>query len=172
MPSHAVIFFITALLCLPRTGTATAIHRCEAADGGITFTTMSCASDERLTQQEVRPYFPGTVVAVMPEANHEETSGMNTKRREPGIVGSREGKCANLIDARQRREAIINQRIIAGMDQRDVEAVLGKPDKVSIRNSSTAWQYKPKRGSSAMVSFDERGCVKEKAKSRTAKSPR
>ncbi|MFJ7316196.1 cell envelope protein SmpA [Pseudomonas sp. NPDC098747] len=172
MPSKTYRLVLTSLLCLPPAGAATSLHRCEAPDGSITFTSMSCANNERLSVQEVHPYSPGSVVAIMPEHNHEEISGMKTTGREPNIVGRKEDKCGNLIDARQRREAIINRRVIAGMSQQDVESALGKPDKVNIRTSTTSYRYDLKRGRSAQVDFDERGCVKAKAKSRTAKSPR
>ncbi|MFJ2323721.1 cell envelope protein SmpA [Pseudomonas sp. NPDC087817] len=172
MPSKTSRFVLSSLLCLPPAGAATTLHRCEAADGSITFTSMSCASGERRSVQEVHPYLPGSVVAIMPEHNHEEISAMKTNGREPGVAGRTEAQCGNLIDARQRREAIINRRIIAGMSQQDVESALGKPDKVNIRTSTTSYRYDLKRGRSAQVDFDERGCVKGKAKSRTAKSPR
>ncbi|MFI8227123.1 cell envelope protein SmpA [Pseudomonas sp. NPDC085632] len=172
MPSKTSHLVLTTLLYLPPAGAATTLYRCEAADGSITFTSMSCAHDELRSTQEVHPYSPGSIVAVMPEANHEETSRMKTKGREPGIIGRAEHRCGNLIDARQRREAIINQRVIAGMSQQDVESALGKPGKVNIRTSTTSYRYDLKRGRSAQVDFDERGCVKEKTKSRTAKSPR
>ena len=172
MPSKTSLFVLTSLLFLPPAGAATSLHRCEAADGRITFTSMSCANGEKLSVQEVHPYLPGSVVAIMPEHNHEEISGMKNTGREPGIVGHTQDKCGNLIDARQRREAIINRRVIAGMSQQDVESALGKPDKVNIRTSTTSYRYDLKRGRSAQVDFDERGCVKAKAKSRTAKSPR
>lgn len=172
MPSKTSLFVLTSLLFLPPAGAATSLHRCEAPDGSITFTSMSCANGEKLSVQEVHPYLPGSVVAIMPEHNHEEISGMKNTGREPGIVGRTQDKCGNLIDARQRREAIINRRVIAGMSQQDVESALGKPDKVNIRTSTTSYRYDLKRGRSAQVDFDERGCVKAKAKSRTAKSPR
>ncbi|EJN16582.1 hypothetical protein PMI35_06714, partial [Pseudomonas sp. GM78] len=69
----------------------------------------------------------------------------------------------------QRRVAIINQRMIVGISQPDVEGALAKPDKISIRNSST--HHQTKRGRSASIEFDERGCTKGKAKFQTAKSP-
>jgi len=172
MPSKTIRFMLTTLLCLPPTGSATTLHRCEAPDGSLTFTTLSCRSDEQLSLQEVRPYSPGSTVALMPEARHEEISGMNSRKREMAVVGHTQDKCGNLVDARQKREAIINQRIIAGMNQQDVESALGKPDKISIRNSATSYRYNLKRGRSAQVDFDEKGCVTGKLKSRTAKSPR
>lgn len=168
MPSKPILFLLSCLLYLPQNGEAATLHRCEAADGSLTFTSMSCAQGERLSKQEVHPYSPGSVVAIMPEANHEKTIG----GREPGIIGGAEHICGNVIDARQRREAIINRRVIAGMSAQDVESALGKPDKVNIRTSMTSYRYDLKRGRSAQVDFDQRGCVKEKAKSRTAKSPR
>ncbi|WP_285420933.1 cell envelope protein SmpA [Pseudomonas sp. efr-133-TYG-5] len=171
MPTIAAPMALTTLLCLPLLASASTLHRCEAADGSVTFTTLSCASDEHLSPHEVHPYSPGPV-ALLPDARYEERSGMTFRGREVGIVGQAQDKCGNLIDARQRREAIINRRVVVGMSQQDVESALGKPDKVSLRNSSTIYRYDLKRGRTAQIDFDERGCVTGKAKSRTAKSPR
>ncbi|WP_426233903.1 cell envelope protein SmpA [Pseudomonas sp. TWP3-2] len=172
MPLKTARFVLTSLLCLPAAANAATLHRCETPDGSITFTTLSCASDEQLSLQEVRPYSPGSTVTLLPEARHEETSGMNSRTRQLGVVGRNHDKCGDLIDARQRREAIINQRVVVGMSQQDVESALGKPDKVGIRNSTTTYRYDLKKGRSAQIDFDEKGCVSGKAKSRTAKSPR
>ena len=171
MPQKSSCLLLIPLLCLPLVVRATTIHRCEAPDGRITFTTMSCAAGEHLSTQEVQPYSPGTTVALMPEASHRETPGRTFTNRDTTVVGQSEDKCGNLISARERREAIINQRIIAGMSQQDVESALGKPDKISIRNSTTSYRYDTKRGRSANIEFDARGCTKGKAKSQTAKSP-
>ncbi|MFL1526428.1 cell envelope protein SmpA [Pseudomonas sp. O230] len=172
MPLNAHYFLLIPLLCLPPEALASTVHRCEAANGRITFTTLSCAAGESLSLQEVRTLAPGSTVTLMPKADFRETSRMNIKRKEPTVVGQTEDSCGNLINARERREAIINQRIVAGMSQQDVESALGKPDKISIRNSATSYRYDTKRGRSAHVEFDEKGCTKGKAKSRTAKSPR
>ncbi|MFY0727670.1 cell envelope protein SmpA [Pseudomonas sp. NFX15] len=150
---------------------AASVNRCEAANGRITFTTLSCATGESLSRQDVRTFTPGSTTTLMPEAEPGETSGMKLKRREPTIVGQSEDKCGNLISARERREAIINQRVVAGMSQQDVESALGKPDKITIRNSATSYRYDTLRGRSAQVTFDEKGCTTGKAKSQTAKSP-
>jgi len=150
---------------------ATTVQRCEAADGRITFTTLSCAAGERASLQDVRALPPGSTVALIPPAEPRETSAMNINSTEPTVVGRAQDKCGNLINARERREAIINRRVVAGMTQQDVESALGKPDKISIRNSATTYRYDTRRGRSAQVEFDERGCTKGKAKSRTAKSP-
>ncbi|MGL6245479.1 cell envelope protein SmpA [Pseudomonas sp.] len=172
MPSITVYFLLLALLCLsPRMHAAT-IHRCEAPNGRLTFTTLSCTDGESLSLQDVRPFMPGTAMALMPEAEGREAPTTKTVRKEPTVVGQFEDKCGNLISAKERREAIINQRIVAGMTQQDVESALGKPDKISIRNSATSYRYDIKRGRSAHVEFDEKGCTKGKAKLQTAKSPR
>ncbi|MHC8338087.1 cell envelope protein SmpA [Pseudomonas sp. HLT2-19-2] len=171
MPSNAHYFLLIALLCPSPRALATTVHRCEAANGRITFTTLSCAAGDSLSLQDVRTFTPGSTTALMPEEIR-ETSGMKIKRRDPTVVGRTEDKCGNLISARERREAIINQRVVAGMSQQDVESALGKPDKISIRNSATSYRYDTKRGRSAHVEFDEKGCTKGKAKSQTAKSPR
>jgi len=171
MSLTAQIFLLLNLLCPPPLALATTIARCEAANGRITFTTLSCASGDSLSLQDVRTFTPGSTMELMPRAESRETSGMKIKRREPTIVGRTEDKCGNLIDPRERREAIINQRVVAGMSQQDVESAFGKPDKISIRNSVTSYRYDNQRGRSALVEFDEKGCTKGKAKSQTAKSP-
>ncbi|MHC8304672.1 cell envelope protein SmpA [Pseudomonas sp. PB3P13] len=172
MPLIIQCLVLTTLLCLALAASASSVHRCEASDGRVTFTTLSCAVGENLLIQEVRTFTPESIVGMMPEAEPRERSGSAIKRREPTVVGRSEDKCGNLISARERRDAIIHRRIVAGMSLQDVESALGKPDKVSIRNSATHYRYDTKRGRSAHIEFDERGCTKEKAKSRTAKSPR
>ena len=172
MRLNSLCFLLLALLCLLPRALAATVHRCEAANGRITFTTLSCNAGETLSIQDVRTFTPGSTVALMPEAEPRKTPGTTLKRKEPTVVGQREDRCGNLISARERREAIINQRVVAGMSQHDVESALGKPDKIIVRNSATSYRYDTKRGRSAHVEFDEQGCTQGKAKSRTAKSPR
>ena len=171
MPSIAH-YLLAALLCLPPQVLATTVHRCEAANGHITFTTLSCTTGESLSAHDVRTFLPGSVTPLMPEAEYRETSGTKLQRREPMVVGQSEGICGDLLSAKERRIAIINQRVVAGMSQQDVESALGKPDKITTRNSAISYRYDNKRGRSAHVEFDEKGCTKGKAKSQTAKSPR
>lgn len=171
MPSNAQYFSLFILLC-PPWAIATTIHRCEATNGQITFTTLGCAIGENLSPQEIQTYTPGSAMtALMPETEFRDTPVTTTQKRALVVVGQTEDKCGNLVSARERREAIMNKRIIAGMSQQDVESALGKPDKITIRNSSTRYRYDSKRGRSAQIEFDDRGCTKGKAKSQTAKSP-
>ena len=168
MPSHRYYFFLTVLFALPDTATGTTIHRCEAPDGHVTFTTLSCAVGHSLSLQEVRSYSPGSTAALIPEKELERPPSHTLKLT---VVGQSEDKCGNLLNPRERREALINKRMVAGLSQQDVESALGKPDSISIGNSTITWRYAAKRGRSAVVQFDERGCIAEKGKSRTAKSP-
>lgn len=172
MSSNTHYFLLAALLCPPPWALATTVHRCEAPDGRITFTTLSCTTGENFSLQDVRTFLPGSTTALMPEADTRETSGRKIQRREPTVVGQSEDKCGNQLSAKERRTAIINQRVVAGMSQQDVESALGKPDKISTRNSAMSYRYDNKRGRSAHIEFDEKGCTKGKAKSQTAKSPR
>ena len=171
MPLNAHWLLLLALLCLPLRSMAATVHRCDGADGRITFTTLSCATGERFSMQEVRPFTPGSLVQMMPEAEPRGLSNKKIRNREPTVVGGAEDKCGNLISAGERRQAIISRRIVAGMSRQDVESALGRPDKVTTRNASMSYRYNNKRGRSAHVEFDEKGCTQGKSKSRTAKSP-
>lgn len=170
MPSDAHSFLLTTLLCLPIPAGAATVHRCESSGGHITFTTQGCATGDRLSLQEVRTFTPGSTVTLMPEA--EPRKAPEHLRKQPTVVGQNEDACGNVISARERREAIINQRIVAGMSRQDVESALGRPDRITVRNAATSYRYDTRRGRSAHVEFDEKGCTKGKAESRKAKSPR
>ena len=171
MPWNKHYLFLIALLC-PSWAPATTIHRCESANGRITFTTLGCGAGERLHLQEIRTFTPDhSMIGLIPEMDYREPLQTKMKTRDPIVVGQSEDKCGNLISAAERRAAIMDKRIIAGMTQQDVESTLGKPDKINIRNSTTSYRYETKRGRSAHIEFDERGCTKGKAKSQTAKSP-
>jgi len=160
MPGFRCLFLLYALPCLPLWAADHLVHRCEDIAGQITYTTLSCGPGETLTLQPIHSFNPGHIEPMLPEAESHQTSSNKTTRKEPTIVGRLEDRCGNLISAGQRREAIINRLIIAGMSQQDVESALGKPDTIKVRNSSTRYTYKTKKGRSAEVVFDEKGCVK------------
>lgn len=168
------LFLLAALPCLPLGAAGQSVHRCENTAGHVTFTTLSCRPEETLSLQQIHPTSPGRAEpmteAMLPEAEFRQTFGNKANRKEPTVVGQLEDRCGNLLNARQRREAIMNRRVVSGMSQQDVESALGRPDSVTIRNSSTRYTYKAKKGRSAEIVFDEKGCVK--GKSQTAKSPR
>jgi hypothetical protein len=80
MPSTAIVFFLPALLFFSSHAYATTIHRCEAADGGVTFTTLSCIAGERLIAQEIHTFNPVSRFALMPEAESQKPSRSEIKR--------------------------------------------------------------------------------------------
>ncbi|BBP66593.1 MULTISPECIES: cell envelope protein SmpA [Pseudomonas] len=167
MPVSHYLLLLASLPCLPLWAAGQTVHRCENSAGQVTYTTLSCGPGENLSLQRINPYHPGTVSptteSMLPEAEHRQLSGNKTPRKEPTVVGQFEDRCANLITARQRREAIIGRRILAGMSQQDVESALGKPHSIKVRNSSTRYTYATKKGRSAEIVFDEKGCVKGKS---------
>ena len=167
MPVTRYLFLLATLPCLPLWAAGQTVHRCESSAGHITFTTFSCGPGENLSQQQIHTFTLGTtgpiIEPMLPEAESRQTSGNKTMGKEPTVVGRFEDHCGNLISARQRREAIMNRRIVSGMSLQDVESALGKPDSIKIRNSSTRYTYRAKKGRSAEIVFDERGCVKGKS---------
>ncbi|SEM38339.1 SmpA / OmlA family protein [Pseudomonas sp. ok272] len=171
MPTTALaaLFLATLLYPSPKALGAT-IQRCDDDNGHVTFTTLGCRPNEHLSLHSIQPPTPGNSSTAMPEAAPAETSRKQTEPQSLTIVGQSEDKCDRAPDARERREAIIDRRIIVGMNRQDVESALGKPNRVRTKASSTDYYYDDKKGRSANITFDGNGCVK--AKSQTAKSPR
>ncbi|RXU28025.1 outer membrane protein assembly factor BamE domain-containing protein [Pseudomonas syringae] len=152
----------SALLCLPAAATASNVHRCEDASGKITFTTLGCPDGHSPRLQRAFNAPPGTRIDVMPPANTAQTARGKPADQTLVVVGTRDDGCGNRLSAEQRRAAIINQRTPPGMTQRDVESLLGRPDKVTNRNGELHYVYNQKKGRSNKVTFDENGCVKGK----------
>ena len=147
-----------ALLFLPVLGTAATVHRCEDDNGKITFTTLACPAGHELKLQDAHNPLPGTVV----NSTSPSDTRIKKKSEELVIVGQRDDGCGNVLSAEQRRRAIINQQTPEGMTKRDVESLLGTPDKIVGRNAELRYVYKEKKGKSRQVTFDENGCVKGK----------
>lgn len=156
----SLLFF--ALPWLSLQANATAVHRCENADGHITFTTLGCAPHETLLIQNADNIASEGVKTLPPKSRSRETFSTKFAKEELVIVGQPDDGCGNVLSAKERRQAIINQRIMPGMSQQEVESALGKPDKVSIRNATTSYRYDTRKGRSAQIVFDEKGCVKGK----------
>ncbi|KPW09057.1 Uncharacterized protein ALO42_00934 [Pseudomonas syringae pv. atrofaciens] len=152
----------SALLCLPATATASNVHRCEDASGKITFTTLGCPDGHSTRLQSAFNAPPGTRIDVLPPASTAQTARGKPADQTVVVVGTRDDGCGNRLSAEQRRAAIINQRTPPGMTQRDVESLLGRPDKVTNRNGELHYVYNQKKGRSNKVTFDEHGCVKGK----------
>ncbi len=160
MPLNTEKLFITLLLVLPLGAGATTVNRCQNQSGSVTFTTLACPSGQAITQQPINPA-SGTTFTPPPPASKADTP-RDGKRREVVVVGQRDDGCGNVLSAEQRRKAIINQQTPTGMSKRDVENLLGRPDKIISRNAEVRYVYDEKKGRSRQVSFDEHGCVKGK----------
>ncbi|KWT05578.1 MULTISPECIES: outer membrane protein assembly factor BamE domain-containing protein [Pseudomonas syringae group] len=151
-----------ALLCLPLHAIASSVQRCEDASGKIMFTTLGCPAGHSTRLQSAFNAPPGTQVDLLPSASSREPARQRSSGKELVVVGTRDDGCGNRLSAEQRRAAIINQRTPPGMTKRDVESLLGRPDKVSNRNGELRYVYNQKKGRSSSVTFDEHGCVKGK----------
>ena len=152
--------FITLLIFTSTGAAATAVNRCEDHRGSVTFTTLSCPNDQALSSQAINPASGVTFTAAA--ADSKADTAPKRKRNEITVVGQRDDGCGNVLSAELRRKAIISQQTPTGMTKRDVENLLGRPDKIISRNAEVRYVYDEKKGRSRQVSFDERGCVKGK----------
>ncbi|PCK93448.1 cell envelope protein SmpA [Pseudomonas viridiflava] len=153
----------STLLCLPLITQANTVQRCEDASGNVMFTTLGCPEGHASRSQRAFNAPPGSVQDMtLPFADDKETRRDRSANREIVVVGQRDDGCGNRLSADQRRQAIINQRTPPGMTQRDVESLLGRPDKVTHNNGELRYVYSQKKGRSNTVTFDENGCVKGK----------
>ncbi|KPW71487.1 hypothetical protein ALQ65_03127 [Pseudomonas syringae pv. coriandricola] len=159
---HLPLF--SALLYLPAHVAASTVQRCEDAAGKVTFTTLGCPEGHSTQMQRAFNAPPGTRIELLPPApaHSREAERRKTLPRELVVVGTRDDGCGNRLSAEQRRAAIINQRTPPGMTKRDVESLLGRPDKITNRNGELRYVYEQKKGRSNSVTFDEDGCVKGK----------
>ena len=162
LPTRPLIF--SSLLMLPLCALATTVHRCEDEAGKVTFTTLGCPEGQVLELQEAFNAPPGTPASYLPsaEATSRSTQSATSTPKDLVVVGQRDDGCGNRLNADQRRRAIINLQTPAGMTKRDVESMLGKPDKIISRNDEERYVYNQKKGRSNQVTFDENGCVKGK----------
>jgi hypothetical protein len=155
---------LSSLLMLPLCALATTVHRCQDDAGNLTFTTLGCPEGQALQLQEAFNAPPGTQASYLPSAEvatHSVEGAIGTPR-DVVVVGQHDDGCGNRLSAEQRRRAIINLQTTAGMTRRDVESMLGKPDKIVSRNGEDRYVYNEKKGRSSQVTFDQNGCVKGK----------
>ena len=131
--------------------------------GNVTFTSLGCPDGQDMRWQDAYNAPPGSAAHLLPPAEPPNRANPPAKRNKDIVVaGERDDGCGNRLSAEQRRRAIINQQTPPGMTRRDVESLLGRPDKVSSRNGETRYVYHEKKGRSSQVTFDENGCVKGK----------
>ncbi|QHF04348.1 outer membrane protein assembly factor BamE [Pseudomonas asturiensis] len=153
----------SALLFLPLITQANTVQRCEDTAGNVTFTTLSCPDGHSRQLQRAFNAPPGSTQGLMPPSKEiNDPRRARAPNKEVVIVGQREDGCGNRLSADQRRQAIINQRTPPGMTRRDVESLLGRPDRVTNTNGELRYVYQQKKGRSHTVTFDQDGCVKGK----------
>ena len=157
MPLDICKTVMTALLILPSCAWATTVHRCEDESGRIMFTTLSCPPGHHLTSKNIKTPLTGSISVTSPKPAPSGSAHLNS---ELVVVGQRDDGCGNVLSPELRRKAIINQQTPAGMTKRDVESLLGKPDKIIGRNAEMRYVYEEKKGRSRQVTFDAHGCVK------------
>lgn len=160
---HFAALLAAALLSPIADTSAASVFRCVSADGHVTFTRHGCASDQDVYLQDARNPTPssGETIPLADPARRAMTAPAN-----PGelvIVGQQDDGCGNLLNASERRQAIIRKEVRRGMSRADVENSLGKPDRVTASNGQQRYHYREQRkgGNSRQVSFDEAGCVKK-----------
>ncbi|WP_419735333.1 outer membrane protein assembly factor BamE domain-containing protein [Pseudomonas sp. COR18] len=158
MPPRTCCLLIPLALYQPPGASAAMVQRCEDASGHITFTTLGCPHDAHLRTQRADNHAPGS--KPLPTRQQPASREISPTPRELIVVGEHDDGCGNLLDARSRRQAVIQQQVRPGMNRQEVESALGKPDKISTSNSTTRYHYNLKKGRSSQVQFDERGCVK------------
>ena len=148
---------------LGRSAQASSVQRCEDAMGNVTFTSLGCPDGQDMQWQDAYNAPPGSTAHLLPPAEPSGRANPHANHSKDIVVaGERDDGCGNRLSAEQRRRAIINQQTPPGMTRRDVESLLGRPDKVSSRNGETRYVYHEKKGRSSQVTFDENGCVKGK----------
>ncbi len=159
------IILLATLPCWPETPPyAAQVFRCSDKDGNLSFNQHGCPPDSRMEEQRTRTpnLLPSEPIRQETSAEYVPISRKESSEhpREVVVAGERDVVCGGLISQQERRQAIIHKQIRSGMTRADVESALGKPDRISSRNGRASYHYKPKRGASHQVTFDEEGCVK------------
>ncbi|WP_422909937.1 DUF4124 domain-containing protein [Pseudomonas sp. MAC6] len=154
-----------AILLCPLSTLGSTVYRCEDTKGHVTFTRQGCPDSHQQSLQQAYNPTPGSGKPV-PLAKPQKSSRSSKKvdKQELTVIGVKQDDCGNQLSSSERRAAIIKQKIRTGMSRADVESSLGRPDKVSEHNGQTRYVYQGKKGNKRNVSFDEAGCVKDKAK--------
>ena len=145
---HALIWGGLLLAGLPLTSQGADYYRCLDEQGRVSFSDQSCLNGERLRLE------PANSLPA-PAATRQSTGVA-------GRVGGQEQTlpCGGLLDARERRTAMVRQEVRAGLSRADIESALGKPDRITRHNGLTRYQYAGAKGGTRTVRFDAHGCVK------------
>lgn len=139
---------------------AATLQRCIAPGGHVTYTAHGCPSQgEQTTITTPNAYSDGSDARTT--APKSSASAQQSTPNDLVIVGVRDDGCGNRVTGSSRREAIIRKEIRTGMTRRDVESMLGRPDKVTGQNGQLRYYYQDRQGNRRQVSFDREGCVRK-----------
>ncbi len=101
------------LLSLASTCEAAAVFRCEDASGHVSFTQLGCpAGQAGETVVADNPPPGGRSVTPMAETKTKKAS-IGRKSVPLAVIGEREDRCSRRLDEKERRKAIVEQRIMA-----------------------------------------------------------
>ncbi|UCJ19138.1 outer membrane protein assembly factor BamE [Pseudomonas sp. MM211] len=152
---------VCAILLCPTPLIASSVFRCEDDNGHITFTRHGCTESQQQHIQDAHNPRPGSGAAVplaIPQPAIKSAAANASSSLT--VVGEQQDGCGNAVTGNARREAIIRKQVRPGMTRSDVESALGKPERISRRNSQTTYHYASKYNSERRtVSFDQNDCV-------------
>jgi hypothetical protein len=161
---------IALVLSLPPAATASSVFRCVDAAGKITFSQRGCPIDQQQALQQADNPTPGNgkpVPMATPAKKTGGTAAKQRKKRELVVVGGPDDGCGNLLDASQRRQALIRREVREGMNRDDIENAFGRPDRISQQNGKVRYTYEANGNQRVrQVTFDEAGCVRTQAQKR------
>jgi hypothetical protein len=145
---HALMTGALLLIGLPLTSQGADYYRCLDEQGRASFSDRGCPNGEALR---------------LGPANSLPTPAAT--RESPGVAGRVSGQeqtlpCGGVLNAQERRTAMVRQDVRAGLSRADIESTLGKPDRITRHNGLTRYQYADAKGGTRTVRFDEQGCVK------------
>lgn len=109
------------LLSLASICEAAAVFRCEDASGHVSFTQLGCPAGQA-GETVVADNPPPGGRSVTPRAETKTKKASIGRKSVPlAVIGEREDRCGRRLDEKERRKAIVEQRIMAGMTRSDVE---------------------------------------------------
>ncbi len=154
----------------PATAFSATVHKCQDAQGNITFTHLGCPPEHALEIHVLNTLTPtgaavtektGKPARISKQPTRAKTQGMSDNPAAVVGIGLRADGCGNVLTPAARRKAMIDKEARAGMSQTDVQSMLGKPDSISSQNGKVRFNYVDKqRDRKRTVSFDADGCVK------------
>ncbi|MBS69016.1 MAG: hypothetical protein CMK98_11820 [Pseudomonas sp.] len=148
-----------SLLLLSTPAFSASVFRCIDQSGHVTFSQQGCPEDHRQQRQRATNPTPSSGKAVPMATLKARKTPARSESESLAIVAERDDGCGNRVTGSERRSAIINKQIRAGMTRSDVESTLGRPESITSSNGRDRLRFRNSSGQVRTVSFDEYGCV-------------